>query len=223
MSMPPSLRILLVDDHDIVLWGLRQLIDGQRPAMEVAGTARSAEEALAAARSLQPDLIVLDMQVGNSDGAALVPELLALCPARIVILTGVRDQRRLDDAIMHGARGLVMKEAPPELLLRAIRSVSDGELWVDRATTGRILDRQLGRGAHAGSDQGKYDMLTPKEREVVGKVVEASGASNRELARMLFMSEHTLRNHLSSVYQKLGVDNRLKLYVDAVKCGFAKP
>lgn len=217
------LRILLVDDHDIVVWGLRQLIDGQRPAMEVAGTAHCAEEALAAARSLQPDLIVLDMQVGDSDGAALIPDLLALCPARILVLTGVRDERRLDDTIIQGARGLVMKDAPPELLLRAIRSVGQGELWVDRATSGRLLDRQRGvRGDGAGG-RDKYGTLTPKEREIVGKVVEASGAGNRELARMLFMSEHTLRNHLSSIYQKLEVDNRLKLYVDAVKNGFVKP
>lgn len=217
----PPLRILVVDDHDIVVWGLRQLIDGQRPAMEVVGTARSGDEALAAAYSLRPDLILLDMQVGDSDGAALIPHLLELCRARILVLTGVRDQRRLDDAVMNGARGLVMKDAPAEQLLRAIRSVANGERWIDRATTGRVLDRQLGRDGEPGKR--KYALLTPKEREVVGKVVEASGAGNRELARMLFMSEHTLRNHLSSIYQKLEVDNRLKLYVDAVKNGFVKP
>lgn len=220
--MTTPLRILLVDDHDIVVWGLRQLIDGQRPEMEVAGAARSAEDALAAARSLQPGLILLDMQVGESDGAALIPALLALCTARILVLTGVRDQRRLDAAILQGAHGLVMKDALPELLLRAIRCVGAGEVWIDRATTGRLLDRQRAREAEA-RNRGKYDTLTPKEREIVGKVVAASGASNRELARMLFMSEHTLRNHLSSIYQKLGVDNRLKLYVDAVRNGFAAP
>jgi DNA-binding NarL/FixJ family response regulator len=146
-----------------------------------------------------------------------------MCQARILVLTGVREQSRLDGAVLHGARGLVMKDAPPELLLRAIRCVGDGEVWVDRATSGRLLDRQLGRSNDAPGVKGRYDALTPKEREVVGKVVELSGASNRELARMLFMSEHTLRNHLSSIYQKLGVDNRLKLYVDAVKHGLVKP
>lgn len=122
-----------------------------------------------------------------------------------------------------GARGVAIKDMSPDALLHVIRRVAAGELWIDRATSGRILGRQCGRALQADTGKARYDSLTAKEREVVMKVVDASGASNRELAAMLFISEHTLRNHLSAIYQKLGVDNRLKLYVYAVKHGVVKP
>lgn len=217
-----TIQVLLVDDHQTVLWGLQQLIGGRYPEMAVAGTSSNAEEAIGLARSLQPDVILLDMDLGDSDGAQLIPELLARCAARILILTGVRDDARTDEAVLRGARGVVRKEAPADVVLKAIASVHRGELWLDRLTTARVFQYQQQREQRQAIQKSTLAVLTPKEREIVHKVVEHSGVNNRELAKLLFMSEHTLRNHLSSIYQKLNVGSRLNLYVYAVKNGLVE-
>ena len=217
-----AIRVLLVDDHQTVLWGLQQLIAGRHPEMAVAGTGSTAEDAIRLARALQPDVILLDMDLGDTDGAQLIPELQACCAAKVLILTGVRDDERIDDAVLKGAHGVVRKEAAADVVLKAIGSVHRGELWLDRATTARVFQHQRQREQRQEVQKNMMAALTSKEREIVHKVVEHSGVNNKELAKLLFMSEHTLRNHLSSIYQKLHVDSRLKLYVYAVKNGIVQ-
>lgn len=217
------IRVLLVDDHQTVLWGLQQLVASRQPAMAVAGAASKAEDALQLARALQPDVILLDMDLGAADGVQLIPQLQACCRARILVLTGLRDEARLDQAVLKGARGIVRKEAPADVVLKAIESVHRGELWLDRITTARVFQYQQQREQLQAAQKSKCAMLTPKEGEIVRSLVEHSGLNNKELAALLFMSEHTLRNHLSSIYQKLDVDSRLKLYVYAVKNGLGLP
>jgi DNA-binding NarL/FixJ family response regulator len=218
MSHDP-IRVMVVDDHQTVLWGLRQLIDSRRPEMAVAGAASDAFEALRLAPELKPDIILLDMDLGMSDANQLIPELLACCDAKILILTGVRDEARTDDAILRGARGILKKELPAEIVLQAIASVHRGELWLDRITTGRVFHQQQERERQQSGERVRIAELTSKERQIVTAVALAPGVNNRELAKPLFMSEHTLRNHLSAIYQKLGVANRLQLYVYALKHG----
>jgi DNA-binding NarL/FixJ family response regulator len=218
MSSDP-IRVMVVDDHQTVLWGLRQLIDSRRPEMTVAGAASDPLEALRLAQELKPDVILLDMALGASDANQLIPELQACCDAKILILTGVRDEVRTDDAILRGARGILKKELPAEVVLQAIASVHRGELWLDRITTGRVFHQQQERERQQGAEKLKIAELTPKERQIVTAIAIAQGVNNKELAKQLFMSEHTLRNHLSAIYQKLGVGNRLQLYVYAVKHG----
>jgi DNA-binding NarL/FixJ family response regulator len=218
MSSDP-IRVMVVDDHQTVLWGLRQLIDSRRPEMTVVGAASDPFEALRLARELKPDLILLDMDLGTSDANQLIPELQDCCDAKILILTGVRDDARTDDAILRGARGILKKELPAEVVLQAIASVHRGELWLDRITTGRVFHQQQERERQQGAEKLKIAELTPKERQIVTAIAIAQGVNNKELAKQLFMSEHTLRNHLSAIYQKLGVSNRLQLYVYAVKHG----
>lgn len=218
MSSDP-IRVMVVDDHQTVLWGLRQLIDSRRPEMTVVGAASDPFEALRLARELEPDLILLDMDLGTSDANQLIPELQDCCDAKILILTGVRDDARTDDAILRGARGILKKELPAEVVLQAIASVHRGELWLDRITTGRVFHQQQERERQQGAEKLKIAELTPKERQIVTAIAIAQGVNNKELAKQLFMSEHTLRNHLSAIYQKLGVGNRLQLYVYAVKHG----
>jgi DNA-binding NarL/FixJ family response regulator len=218
MSHDP-IRVLVVDDHQTVLWGLRQLIDSRQPEMTVAGAASDPLDALRLARELQPDLILLDMDLGASDANQLIPELQACCDARILILTGVRDEARTDDAILRGARGILKKELPADVVLQAIASVHRGELWLDRIATGRVFHQQQERERQQSGERVRIAELTPKERQIVTAVAVAPGVNNKELAKQLFMSEHTLRNHLSAIYQKLGVGNRLQLYVYALKHG----
>lgn len=217
------IRVLLVDDHQTILWGLQQLIASRQPEMTVAGAATNAEDALQLARTLQPDVVLLDMDLGAADGVQLIPELRACCQASILVLTGLRDETRTDQAVLQGARGIVRKEASAEVVLKAIASVHRGELWLDRITTARVFQHQQQREQLQAVQKGKVATLTPKEGEIVRLLVEHSGLNNKELAALLFMSEHTLRNHLSSIYQKLEVDSRLKLYVYAVKNGLATP
>jgi DNA-binding NarL/FixJ family response regulator len=218
MSKAP-IRVMVVDDHQTVLWGLRQLIDSRQPEMTVACAASDPIDALRLAREVKPDLILLDMDLGASDANQLIPELQACCDAKILILTGVRDTARTDDAILRGARGILKKELPAEVVLQAIASVHRGELWLDRITTGRVFQQQQERERQQSGEKVRIAELTPKERQIVTAVALAPGANNKELAKQLFMSDHTLRNHLSAIYQKLGVGNRLQLYVYAVKHG----
>lgn len=220
---PASIRVMVVDDHQTVLWGLRQLVDSRQPEMEVAGTASDPGEALRLAPDLKPDIILLDMDLGASDANALIPELQIRCNAKILILTGVRDEARTDEAILRGARGILKKELPADIVLRAIASVHHGELWLDRATTGRVFHQQQERERQQSGERSRIAELTPKERQIIRTLIGASGVNNKELSKLVFMSEHTLRNHLSSIYQKLGVGNRLQLYVYAVKHGLDHP
>jgi two-component system, NarL family, nitrate/nitrite response regulator NarL len=222
-EMPSSyeqpIRLMLVDDHQTVLWGLRQLIDSQKPKMEVVGMASNAGDALHAVRTSDPDVILLDMDLGESDSLDLLPELISNSKAKVLILTGIRDLTKTDEAILRGARGVVRKEVPTDVLLLAIEKVYEGEIWLDRTMVGRIFQKQQLRDQKVSLDRAKHALLTPKEREIVALIVRNSGASNKEIAKLLFMSEHTLRNHLTSIYQKLEVSNRIKLYVYAVEHG----
>ncbi|MDQ9168906.1 response regulator transcription factor [Oxalobacteraceae bacterium R-40] len=215
-SLP--IRVMLVDDHQTMLWGMQQLIDSKKPRMEVIGVASTAEEIMEKSIRLEPDVIVLDVDLGGKSSISLLPALLEKCKAKVLIFSGMRDEKILDSAILHGARGLVGKEEPANVLPKAIERIHAGELWLDRETSGRLFQQmhtQRNTKDNKGSD--KLSHLTPKELKVLDLVVRESGLSNKALAQRLFMSEYTLRNHLSSIYHKLDVDNRLSLYVYASK------
>lgn len=223
MMSDQTIQVLLIDDHQTVLWGLEQLIGSRYPEMNLAGSSSDPDEAIRLAQLLQPDVILLDMDLGTTDGTQLIPELQACCKAKILILTGVREHARTDEAVLKGARGVVRKEQSAGVVLKAITSVHRGELWLDRITTARVFQFRQEREQQQAVQNNQFALLTRKEREIIGKAVEHCGITNRELAKLLLMSEHTLRNHLSSIYMKLNVDNRLKLYVYAVKNGLDKP
>lgn len=214
-----TIRVMLIDDHKTMLWGLQRLIEGENSRMEVVGTAGNCDEALAQIATLAPDVILLDLDLGGKCSLDILPALLANGVSRALILTASRDQATLDLAVVRGARGVVHKEAPAEQVLKAIEKVHQGELWLDREVLGRVFGEFMNPAAARKPDPEteKAAALTAKERKIVDTVVTGSGALNKALAQRLFISEHTLRNHLTSIYQKLGVSNRLELYVYAVK------
>ncbi len=212
-----TIRVMLVDDHKTMLWGLERLIDGERSGMEVVATAGDCDSALALARQAAPDVVVLDLDLGGTCSLSVLPALLAAGAARVLVLSGTRDQATLAQAVRGGARGIVSKDAPAELLLQAIAKVHGGELWLDADMLGRVLGELMEPTPAKPAADARLATLTAKERKVLDAIVEGSGASTAALARGLFISEHTLRNHLTSVYQKLGVSNRLELYVYATK------
>ncbi len=220
MKLPgKTIRVMLVDDHRTMLWGLEKLIQGERPTMEVVGVARSCEDAVAKAQLLVPDVILLDLDLGGKSALDILPALLSNGSSRALILTAERTQAILDLAVLHGARGVLCKDAEAEQVLKAIEKTHQGELWLDHGTLGRVFGEFMStKTAHKlDPEQDKKATLTARERKIVQAIVEESGASNKAIAQRLFISEHTLRNHLTSIYHKLDVGNRLELYVYAVK------
>ncbi len=224
-STQKTIRVMLVDDHQTMLWGLDKLIQNERPRMEVVGTARSCEEALVKVQQLVPDVILLDLGLGQKSALDILPALLSNPVSRALILTGERDQTTLDLAVLRGARGVLSKDAPAEQVLKAIEKTHEGELWLDHGTLSRVFGQFVNAKAPRRHDpeMDKKATLTARERKIVQVIVEESGASNKVIAQRLFISEHTLRNHLTSIYRKLDVINRLELYVYAVKHQLESP
>jgi DNA-binding NarL/FixJ family response regulator len=213
---------MLVDDHRSVLWGLEKLIDGEMPKMQVVGKATSCAAAIELAGETLPDVVVLDLDLSGENGVEIIPLLVSGRSTRVLVLTGMRDGKLHEASILRGACGLVLKQEPAETILKAIEKVHQGQLWLDRSTTGRIfieLSRPRRDAAPADPEKRKLDSLTARERDVVRQVMLEPGADNRKLAERLHMGEHTLRNHLSRIYDKLGVPNRLELYIYAQRHG----
>jgi DNA-binding NarL/FixJ family response regulator len=211
---------MLVDDHQTMLWGLQRLIESEWPRMEVAATACNGHEALEKAVA-QPDVILLDLNLNGMCATELLPSLTAVTQARILILSAERRQSVLDAAMLRGARGIVHKEAPAVQVLKAIEKVHRGELWIDQQMLGRVFGNIMKPASPMPADPAmlKTSMLTARERTIIETIVRESGAPNKLIAQRLFISEHTLRNHLTSIYEKLGVTNRLELYIYAIKHG----
>ena len=218
------IRVFLIDDHRSILWGLERLIESARPAMEVVGNATSGSEALKLLERTAADVILLDIDLGKENGLEVIPKLIAGSKAKVLVLTGLRDKSLHDQAVLAGARGVVEKEAPAETILTAIKKVSEGELWLDRAAAGRIFVEFSRRGAAPAPDpeQQKIAALTNREREIIAAITTNSGATGRAIADILHISEHTLRNHLTSIYDKLGVGNRLELFAYSHRHGLTR-
>lgn len=218
---PRPIRIMLVDDHRSLLSGLEKLIEAETPKMQVVAKATSRASALALVADERPDVVVLDLDLGGEDGAELIPRLIEAAPVRVLVLTGMRDARAHEASILRGASGVVRKEEPAETLLKAIERVHYGELWLDRSMTGRVFV-ELGRGRGLplpAPEKPELMALTAREREIVEQLAAHPGVDNKKLAKKIGMGEHTLRNHLTRIYDKVGVSNRLELYLLAQRLG----
>jgi two-component system nitrate/nitrite response regulator NarL len=219
-----SIGVLLVEDHRCVLWGLERLIDGESPRMRVVGTAHNRTEALGAVRMAVPDIVLLDLDLNGENSLDFLPQLLQQGEARVLVLTGSRDSAMHERAIFNGARGIVLKDEPADTLIKAIDRVHEGELWLDRATTGRVFSTFANGGARRLDPEAqKIATLTPKERRIVSAICEQRGAKSLSVAHSLHMSEHTLRNHLTSIYSKLDVRNRVELVIYALEHELTQP
>jgi two-component system nitrate/nitrite response regulator NarL len=214
-SSSRPIRILLVDDHVVVRRGLHLLL-GSDAAIRVVGETGDRAGTLRLVEEGRPDLVLLDLDLGSESGADLIGEIRARSPdTRVLILTGVRDTLLHRRAIQLGASGVVEKEAAPEILLKAIRKVHEGEVWLDRAMTAQVLTEMSDsrRAPPADPDAAGIAMLSPREIEVIELLGE--GLSNRRIADRLCISETTVRHHLSSVFSKLNVRDRLELLLFA--------
>ncbi len=218
-STSAPINVLIVDDHAVVRAGLRMLID-QDPDMKVIGVAGNRSEALAAAASAKPNIIILDIVLGDEDGLSFLPELREVAPnARVLVLTGLRSSESQRQAMRAGAVGVVLKEHAAEVLIKAIKKVHQGEVWLDRFTMGSVL-QEFTEEKQINPDKDKIATLTDREREVITLVGE--GLKNKQIAARLFISETTVTHHLSSVFSKLTVSDRLELIIFAFRHGLAK-
>ena len=213
------IRILIVHDHKLMRQGLCMLIEN-RADMRVVGEAGANQEALALAGREKPDIILLDLDLGGSS-LDLLPELRKrAAAARILILTGVRDADLQKRAVLLGALGVVMKDQAAEVLLRAIERVHSGEAWLNHSMTASVIT-QLSRQPRQDEDAAKIDSLTGREREIISIVCR--GLKNSQVAARLFISEATVRNHLTSILNKLGLSDRFELALYSYHHGLARP
>lgn len=214
-----TIRILLVDDHKTMLWGLERLIQAEAPALALVGSASTADEAVALCAAQRPDIVLLDLDLKGSSSLEILPALLANGVTRAVILSANRDQATLTAAVRLGARGVVGKEAATEEVLNAVRKVHAGDLWLDQSLMQALLGQIVAPAPAANPEAQRIASLTARERDVIGMIVQGKGALNKDLADRACISERTLRNHLTAIYQKLNVANRLELYVYATRHG----
>ena len=214
--MTEEIRVLIVDDHAVVREGLRALIDTE-PGMELAGEAADGVEAVTQAQTLQPDVILLDLMMPRKGGIEAIGEIMAAdAGARILVLTSFAEDDKVFTAIKAGALGYLLKDASPSELLQAIRDVYRGEPSM-HPTIARKLMRELRRPAELPPTE---EPLTERELEVLQLV--ARGLSNQEIADELFVSERTVRTHVSNILGKLHLANRTQAALYALREGLAR-
>lgn len=215
MTAPP-IRILLADDHRMFRQGLREMLE-RKTGFQIVGEATTGREALAQVARLRPDIVLLDIQMPEMDGVAVARQLAQTHPeVKIVMLTMYRQDQHLLEAIKAGAKGYLLKDADAAELIDVLDRVGRGEAALDPAVTLPVLDayRRL-------SAQQDGETLTPREREIVQLLAE--GHDNRTIAERLFLSEKTVGNRLSEIFQKLGAVNRTQAAILAVQRGLIPP
>lgn len=213
--MSEKIRILAADDHAVVREGLRALIDTE-PGMELVGEASDGTEAVGRAQALQPDVVLLDLVMPRKGGIEAIGEIRSVAPeARILVLTSFAEDDKVFPAIKAGAQGYLLKDASPGELLQAIREVQRGEPSM-HPTIARKLMLELQRSSDLPPTE---DPLTEREAEVLGLV--AQGLTNQEIADRLYVSERTVRTHVSNILSKLHLANRTQAALYALRTGLA--
>jgi DNA-binding NarL/FixJ family response regulator len=208
------IRVLLVDDHQVVRRGLRTFLEIQDD-IEVVGEAADGAEGVARTEELRPDVVLMDIKMPGTDGIEALRRLRELeNPAKVLIVTSFTEQRTVVPALRAGASGYVYKDVDPDALAGAIRSVYAGHVLLQPEVAGALLAQE-----DSGSGTGRGSTLTEREREVLGLI--ADGRSNREIARALVLSEKTVKTHVSNILMKLDLSDRTQAALWAVRHGAA--
>jgi two-component system nitrate/nitrite response regulator NarL len=208
------IRVVLADDHVIVLDGLEQLFRLE-PEFEVVARSTTADAALKAVEEHRPDILVLDLVMPGHDGMWVLRELSELnLPTRTVLLTAHVEENRLVEAIRLGVWGIVLKEMAPRMLMECVRKVHAGEKWLEQQSVTRAMERVQKRESEIDR---LTRLLTPRELEIVRLASE--GLRNKEIGERLSITEGTVKIHLHNIYEKLGVTGRSQLILYATKHG----
>lgn len=207
-------RLVLADDHPIVLDGLEQLFSVE-PGFEVVARCRDGGETLRVLREQRPDLLILDIRMPGKDGLAVLRAIRdERIPTRVVLLTAALDDEQLVEAMDLGVGGVVLKETAPKLLVKALREVEAGGQWLESGLVSRTLRKLVRRDAGVREAE---KVLTPRELEIVR--MAGGGLRNREIADRLCITEGTVKIHFHNIYQKLKVNGRLELALYARERG----
>jgi two-component system nitrate/nitrite response regulator NarL len=212
---PAPIRVLIADDHALFRDGLRRLLE-EEPGYEVVGEAADGEMLLSLARQTQADIILLDLAMPRQDGMEVLRTLAELeIPARALVLTASIDKGQVVQALKLGAYGVILKESTTQRLFDSIRCVMAGQYWIGRESVSDVVRalRTFSSPATPGS-RAKDFGLTPRELEIVTLVV--AGYSNPDIAQRCSISEQTVKHHITNIFNKLGVSNRLELALFAV-------
>ncbi|MEV6584037.1 response regulator transcription factor [Streptomyces sp. NPDC051582] len=210
-----SVRVFLLDDHEVVRRGLRDLLEAEE-GIVVVGEAGTADQALARGPALRPDVAVLDVRLPDGDGITVCRELRSRMPElACLMLTSFDDEDALLDAIMAGAAGYVLKEIAGADLVSAVRTVATGQSMLDPATTARLMRALRGPEATELPADTRVAALSERERAILDLI--GDGLTNRQIAGQLYLSERTVKNHVSRLLGKLGVERRVQAAVIATQ------
>ena len=210
-------RVVIADDQGMVRAGFRSLLEAE-PDIRVVGEAADGESALAALRTLRPDVVLMDIRMPVLDGIAATRQLLSEGSAsRVLILTTFDLDEYVFEALRAGASGFLLKDSPAEELVDAIRVVAAGDALLDPAVTRRVIDAFVQRRAVPAAGGAALATLTSREREVLGLM--ARGLSNADIGRRLYISDGTTKTHVSNVLTKLGLRDRVQAVIFGYESG----
>ncbi|MFB6874990.1 response regulator [Streptomyces sp. NPDC056323] len=221
-SAQRPIRVFLLDDHEVVRRGVQDLLDAE-PDIEVVGDAGTADHALARGPALRPDVAILDVRLPDGDGITVCRELRSRMPElACLMLTSFDDDEALLDAIMAGAAGYVLKEIKGSDLVTAVRTLASGRSTLDPSTTARLMNslREEQPGS-ASEEDDALSALSPREKDVLALIGE--GLTNNQIGKRLYLSEKTVKNHISRLLAKLGVERRIQAAVIAAHATEASP
>jgi two-component system, NarL family, nitrate/nitrite response regulator NarL len=213
------IRIVLLDNLALVRAGIRSLIENQ-PGMELVGEAGDFDEAIRIVEDKKPDIILLELSQAGNLGLEVIPQLIHCSSStRLILVTRSSDPNIYIKAVQNGVLGVVLKTQPPEVLLKAIRKVHAGEAWIERSMVASLLIN-ISRNLPAlptDPEAERIARLNQRERDIVQLI--GRGLKTRQIASQLFISETTVRHYLTSIYEKLGVSERLELLIFAHRVG----
>ncbi len=214
MPASPSIRVLIADDHQMFREALRRMLQGE-PGIEIAGEASRGSDVVRLVAEVPADVLLLDMQMPGASGLEVLKALAANgAPIRTILLTGTADRQQVVDAIRTGARGIVLKDVSMDVLVKSIRHVMQGNYWIGHERIGDLIDTVTAEAAAARQAPRPAETLTRRELDIIRAVAE--GATNKDIGAEFHLSEQTVKNHLSTIFDKLGVSNRLELALYAV-------
>lgn len=221
-SRKPMIRIVIADDHPILRDGLKKLLSFEED-FEVVGEAENGRDVLDKIQEFAPDILLLDLSMPTLDGLAALQVLQqSNNKTKVIVLTASEDKNQFVQAMKLGCSGIVLKQTATDLIVKSIRKVYGGEIWLDSHTTAAVM-RQFaspmdgGSNGAPGTKSRERSPLSTREREIVQLV--AQGFKNKEMAEKMFISEQTVKNHLHNIFDKLGVSDRLELALYAIHKG----
>jgi two-component system, NarL family, nitrate/nitrite response regulator NarL len=213
MAKPTQvIRVLMADDHMIFRQGVRKLLEDDG-GISIVGEAANGNECVLMMAKVKPDILLLDLNMPDKDGLTVLEELnFDSLPTQVIVLTATEDDREAVRAMRLGARGIVLKQSASDLLVKSIRRVYGGEIWLDNRITAEVM-KAFAKSSEGGAKRDK-PLLSDRESQIMRLV--AQGQRNKEIGQNLFISEQTVKNHVHNIFDKLGVSDRLELALYAI-------